>query len=143
MRMVNPMVRRMVARGRLGDQVLLLHYLGRRSGRRFDVPAGYHSIDGLASVFTNSGWRYNFAGGRDIEVTLRGVRQPARAVLCDDSDEVAEVYERLIAELGIDQAARRLGLRFNVDRAPTRDELRDAIQRSGLSIVRIYPHLEP
>ena len=143
MRLVNPMVRRMVARGRLGDQVLLLHYVGRRSGRRFDVPAGYHLIDGLVSVFTSSGWRHNFAGGRDIEVTLRGIRQPARAMLWDDPDEVVESYQRLVGAIGTDRARRSLGLRSNVDRAPTREELRDAIQRSGLSVVRIDAPLEP
>ncbi len=95
------------------------------------------------SVFTNSGWRHNFAGGRNIEVTLKRVRQPAEAVLCDDPDEVAEIYERLIEDLGTDRAARRLGLRFNVDRAPTRDELKDCIRCSGLSIVRVYPHPQP
>jgi hypothetical protein len=142
MRLVNPFVRKMVARGRLADHVLLLHYVGRRSGRRFDVPAGYHLVDGVVSVFTSSRWRYNFAGGRDVEVTLRGVRQPARVVLCDDPDDVAQACERLIGEFGIDRAGRRLGLMVNVARAPTRDELRDAVQRSGLSIVRIYPHRE-
>ena len=95
MRVVNPIVRYLVARNRLADQMLLLHYLGRRSGRRFDVPTGNHLVDGVVSVLTNSGWRHNFAGGGDIEVTLRGVRQPARAVLCDDPDEVVATHQRL------------------------------------------------
>jgi hypothetical protein len=142
MRLINPLMRRLVSRGRAGDQILLLHYAGRRSGRHFDVPAGYHLIDGVVSVLTNSGWRHNFAGGRNIEVTLKGVRKPAHVVLCDDP-EVTDTYERLIRELGTARAARRLGLRFNVDRAPTRDELEDGIRRSGLSIVRIYPHSRP
>jgi hypothetical protein len=120
--------------------MLVLHYVGRRSGRRFDVPAGYHVMDGVPSVLTDSGWRHNFAGGRDIEVTLRGVRRPAHAVLTAEPREVAAVYERLIGELGIKQARRRLGLRFNVDRVPTLSELQEAIEQSGLSIVRIYDH---
>jgi glycyl-tRNA synthetase beta subunit len=45
---------------------------------------------------------------------------------------------RLIDELGIKQARRRLVLRFNLDRVPTRSELPKAIRRSGLSIVRIH-----
>jgi hypothetical protein len=143
MRLVNPLVRRLAGRGRAGGQILLLHYVGRRTGRHFDVPAGYHLIDGVVSVLTNSGWRHNFAGGQNIEVTLRGVRQPAHVVLCDDPDEVAEIYGRLIKEWGTDRAGRRLGLRFNVDRAPTRDELKDGIRRSGLSIVRVYPRPGP
>lgn len=140
MRLINPIVRRLVGRGGAGDQILLLHYIGRRSGRQFDVPAGYQLVDGVISVFTNSGWRHNFAGGQNIEITLRGVRQPAQAVLCDDVDEIAEIYQRLIKDLGINRAARRLGLKFNVTRAPTLDELQSGIRRSGLSIVRVYPH---
>jgi hypothetical protein len=34
---------------------LLLHCTGRRSGRRYTVPAGYHDLDGVPSVLTNSG----------------------------------------------------------------------------------------
>ena len=105
MRAVNPVVRFLVDRGRLGNQLLVLHYTGRRTGRRFNVPAGYHVIDGVVSVLTNSGWRYNFTGGKDIDVTLRGRRQGARAVLIDDPDAVADVYERLIGELGPSRAA--------------------------------------
>jgi hypothetical protein len=139
-RLVNRLMRRLIASGRLKDQLLMLHYVGRKTGRQFDVPAGCRIIDGIPSVLTSSGWRHNFAGGRDIEVTLRGERRPAYAVLVDDPREVATVYERLIRELGLKQARRRLGLRFNVDRLPTLSELQEAIERSGLSIVRIYDH---
>jgi hypothetical protein len=62
----------------------------------------------------------------------------AHAALIDDPHEVTDVYMRLIDELGIKQARRRLVLRFNVDRVPTRSELQEATQRSGLSIVRIH-----
>jgi hypothetical protein len=103
LRMINPLMRRLIARGRFGHQLLLLHYVGRRSGRRFDVPAGYSVIDGVVSVLTSSGWRHNFAGGRDIEVTMHGRRRPAHAVLIDDPHEVTDVYMRLIDELGINK----------------------------------------
>ena len=62
LRLINPLMRRLISRGRFGSQLLLLHYVGRRSGRPFDVPAGYRVIDGVVSVLTNSGWRHNFAG---------------------------------------------------------------------------------
>jgi hypothetical protein len=139
-RLINPLMRRLIASGRAKDQLLILHYVGRKTGRRFDVPAGCHMIDGAPSVLTGSAWRCNFAGGRDIEVTLRGERRPAYAILIDDPREIATVHERLIRHLGIKQARRRLGLRFNDDRVPTLSELQYAIERSGLSIVRIYDH---
>jgi hypothetical protein len=139
MRLVNPVVRALVRRGRGGGQLLVLHYTGRRSGRRFDVPAGYHVVDGVVSVLTNSRWRHNFAGTRQIEVTLDGRRRPATAHLVDDPDRVAGTYLGLIGELGPSAAQRRLGIRINVDREPTQAELRDAVVRSGLSVVQVIP----
>jgi hypothetical protein len=139
MTLINPIVRRLVSRGRAADQLLVLHYTGRRTGQRYDVPAGYHLVDGVPTVFTNSGWRHNFAGGRDIEVTLRGQRRAARAGLVSDPPTVAAVYRRLIDELGWRAAQRRMGIRITVGRTPTLDELQDAVTRSGLCLVRLDP----
>jgi hypothetical protein len=57
--------------------------------------------------------------------------------LISDPDTVAKVYEDTIAEPGIEQAQRRLGLRINADRPPTHAELRNAVVGSGLSIVTL------
>ena len=119
--------------------MLILHYVGRHSGKQYDVPAGYHLIDGIPTVFTNCRWRHNLTGGRDIEITLRGQRRPAHATLVSDPSVVAEVYRDLIDKLGLRDAQRRLGIRINVERAPTLEELGDAVVRSGLSLVRLSP----
>jgi hypothetical protein len=144
MRLINPFMRRLVGRDRLGSQLLVLHYVGRRSGRHFDVPAGYHLIGGVVSVFTNSGWRHNFAGGRNID------SHPQRRPPTSPGGAVQRSGR---GRPHLSAAERRRGHRssssspgphrFSVDRAPTRDELKDGIRRSGLSIVRIYPHPSP
>lgn len=138
-RVVNPLVRRLVARGAAGGTLLVLHYRGRRTGRSFDVPVGYHVLDGVVTVLTDSGWRRNFVAPTAVEVTLRGQRRPFRASLRDDVDEVTQVYEDLIGRWGVRAAERRLGVRVNVDRPPTRGELADAVRRTGLSLVRLEP----
>jgi hypothetical protein len=137
MRLVNPVVRRLVRRGRAREQLLVLHYAGRRTGQRYDVPAGYHLVDGVPTVLTNSGWRHNFAGGADVEVTFRGERRAAHATLVGDPPTVAAVYRRLIEELGWQAAQRRMGIRITVGRTPTLEELQDAVTRSGLALVRL------
>jgi hypothetical protein len=140
MRFINPVTRWMLQsrlHSRMSGALLLLHYRGRRSGRGYTVPVGYHWIDGDLSLLTNSSWRHNFEGGRALEVTYRGVRRPAHAQLISDPDTVTTIYHDMINDLGVQQAQRRLGIRINVQRAPSRDELRDAIVRSGLSVVRI------
>lgn len=142
MRLVNPVTRWMLSsrfHTPISEALVLLHFRGRRTGRLHTVPAGHHEIDGRSHVLTNSGWRHNFEGGRDIEITYRGQRRPAFAVLVSDPNEVASLYHDMITEVGVQQAQRRLGIRVNVDRAPTLDELRDAIVRSGLAVVRLDP----
>ena len=137
MKVVNPVMRRLVARGRAAEQLVVLHYTGRRTGRRYDVPAGYHVVDGVPTVFTNSGWRHNFAGAPQIEVSYRGRLRPTRAELVTDVDTVTDVYVRLIEQLGWQRAQRRLGLRITVGRTPTREEVAAAVTQSGLSLVRL------
>lgn len=139
-RRVNPVARWLLRsrfHGPVSKQLLVLRYRGRRSGRTYELPVGYHDIDGDCCLLTNSGWRVNFRGGAPVELVLRGEHRRAHATLVEDPDTVAAVYQDMIAALGVKQAQRRLGIRVNVDRAPTREELVDAIQRSGLSIVRL------
>lgn len=134
--LVNPVARKVLRRkGRLTQEVLLLRFQGRRTGRRYEIPVGYRRIDGRLALLTNSGWRHNFRDGRDVEIMLDGSVLSARATLLDDPAEVARIYEILIDEVGLDDAARRLGIRIHVDRKPTRDELAVMATRSGLSII--------
>lgn len=138
MRVVNPVMRALLRRGRgpVAEQLMLLHLTGRRSGRRLEVPIGQQRTpEGLFAI-TSSGWRANLRGGADVEVTLRGRRIPVRAELIEDPETVARFYERRLGAVG-HRNARQLGIRLNVDRAPTHEELLDAVKRSGLSVIRL------
>lgn len=140
MHWVNPVMRRLLvsrAHGLVSRQLLILHYTGRRTGVPYDVPVGYRHEDRALEVLTNSGWRVNFRGGRSIEVTLHGHRRAAHAVLIDDPETVATTYRRLIDDMGMQRAQRRLGIRVNAAREPTLRELADAVDRLGMSIVRL------
>ncbi len=123
------------ARG-VGQQLLLLHVTGRKSGRRLVFPVAYRdSGDGRLLVLTNSPWRVNLRGGADVAVTLLGQERPARAQVVEDPDAVAEVYRSLIEAVGHAKAGRRMGIRINVPRTPTHAELADAARRDGLAVV--------
>lgn len=140
MRVVNPVVTQLIKRGvptSIAERLMILHFTGHKSGRRYDIPVGYRRIDGRMGVLSNSPWRVNFRGGRDIEVTLETKRRPAHASITEDVDEVAAIYESQIAHFGHEQAGRHLGLRINVDRPPTRDELRDLVRSVGLTVIWI------
>ncbi|MEP7034470.1 MAG: nitroreductase/quinone reductase family protein [Actinomycetota bacterium] len=122
---------------RVGESLLLLHLSGRKTGRRMDVPVAYAAVGKRFLLLTSSGWRVNLRGRPDVEVTLRGQRLAARAELVEDPDTVAQVYGARIADLGYAKAGRRMGIRINVDRMPTHDELVEAARRDGLSVIHL------
>jgi hypothetical protein len=139
-RIANPIfgwILRSPLHGLVDEQLMLLHFRGRKTGRAYTVVVGHRDIDGQPSILTNSGWRVNFRGGAPVDVTLKGERRSGQAEIVEYPEEVARVYANLIEAYGYEKAGRRLGIRINVDRPPTREELLDAIRRSGLSLVTI------
>ena len=139
-RIANPIfgwILRSPLHGLVDEQLMLLHFRGRNTGRAYTVVVGHRNIDGRPGVLTNSGWRVNFRGGAPVEVTFEGERRSGHAEIAEDPEEVARVYARLIERYGYEKAGRRLGIRINVDRTPTREELLYVVRRSGLSLVTI------
>jgi deazaflavin-dependent oxidoreductase (nitroreductase family) len=124
-------------RGKMGEQILVLHFTGRKTGKSYATPVGYHRMDGRLALVSNSGWRLNFRGGADVKVSIKGETIPARAELLSDPVQVAAIYERLIDEIGWEKSGRDLGIRINAGRPPTRRELEDMVAGSGTSVVWI------
>lgn len=142
LRIANPVVRRVLTspfHALLDRHLAVLRYTGRRSGRRVAIPVARHEIDGSSAVISSSPWRMNFRGGQDAEMLVNGRWAHTHGTLVSDVEQVADYYDRRVAALGWRKAARELGLRVNVERAPTREELVEAIRRSGLSIVVFEP----
>jgi F420H(2)-dependent quinone reductase len=121
---------------RIGRHLLLLHVTGRRTGRQIVFPVAYrHTDDGRLLVLTNSPWRINLRDNPAAAVTLLGEQRPAQAELIEDPAAVAKIYHALIEQDGHARAGRRMGIRINVPRTPTLDELAEAARRDGLAAV--------
>ena len=118
-------------------QLMLLAFRGRKSGKRYEVVVGRHEVGGALLVPTGTTgrqWRLNFRRGTSAEVTLGDNRRCGWGELIEDPDEVARIHRVLLGRLGI-KNARRLGLRVNVDREPTDEELK--VPLAGRGVVRI------
>ena len=84
--------------GRLIKPLALLEFTGRRSGRRYRVPAGWHQADGAPVVLTPAPWRVNFAGGAAVTVYHRGRKQAMTATLVTDPEVVAAAVRAMLAD---------------------------------------------
>jgi deazaflavin-dependent oxidoreductase (nitroreductase family) len=139
----NPLVTR-VLRSRfhwlLSGALLLLTVTGRKSGRRYSLPVGYHRVDGAIVVFvgepsTKMWWR-NYRSPGPIEVLHRSrtIAGTARVVANDQPE-----YRRL-ADAGFRRSRmvpRIFGIRFNRRTGLTPAQINELAQR--LLIVRIDP----
>jgi len=140
LRVLNPTLRflmRTPLGGALRNGLIVLKFSGRKSGRRYEVVTAPHHLDGKLVVLTAAPWRVNFRGGRDLEWDHHGHTASGRGVLVEEPQAVAEIYHRIISELGPKMAARRTPVKVNVSRVPTVDELAALARGTGLSAVRL------
>jgi hypothetical protein len=122
---VRPLIRSRV--GRRIDDLALLSFTGRKTGRRYTVPVGYHELDGDGVILTASGWKANLRGGADVEVTHLGRRTPMRAELIEEPHEVARIYGALLRRVELSKAKLAIGLEVTGDRIPTDEEIEEAV----------------
>lgn len=116
-------------------RLCLLEVRGHHSGRRYEIPVQIHQIDGGAAVLTASAWSVNLRGGTDVRMTWRGESRPWWAVLVEQPEDIAHLYERLLADVGVSRA-RSLGLVIE-GAWPTHGDLLAALQdRRGAIVLR-------
>lgn len=124
MRMVNPLVRRILANPRLGRRIhlkALLEFTGRRSGKTIRVPVCLHTIDGVPTAFTERPWRLNFTDPAPVTVTHQGRVRHGRALLLRATPN--EVGTALRKALDNGASPFELGLKVSGSYDPTIEDL--------------------
>jgi hypothetical protein len=123
---------------RISGSLALLSYTGRKSGKRFTTPVGYHRAGQHILVFTHSPWWKNFEGGAPVTMLIEGKEVQGHAEAIRDPDQIFTHVEPLVRKYGAKQA-RRMALTLDPGREPTADELRAAIGAQELIMLRIRP----
>ncbi|WP_280339645.1 grhN [Nocardia neocaledoniensis] len=124
MRMINPLVRRVLSNPRLGRRIplqALLEFPGRHSGKTFRVPVCLHTIDGVPTVFTERRWRLNFTDPVPVTVTTRGRVRHGRAVLLRSTPQELGTALRQAMDNGATPF--ELGLKVARGHTPTVEDL--------------------
>jgi hypothetical protein len=134
----NPVVRAMAAsplHRLVDDAVVVLHVIGRRTGRHYDVPVGYVDLGDRLMIVTQHRWRVNLRGGARLELTHGGRRTTVRAELIERPEDVAGYLRAAIDGLGPQGAQRRLGLTWPAGRLPEPAEFEAAAREFDLAVV--------
>jgi hypothetical protein len=134
MRMVNPLVRRLLTSPVFGRRIALqalLEFTGRRSGRTLRIPVCVHTIEGVSMVFTERPWRLNFTDPVPVTVTQQGRVRHGRAVLLDATPQ--QVGTALRTALDNGASTFEVGLKVRGGHDPTAEDL-STIARSLIRI---------
>lgn len=134
MRMVNPLIRRLLTTRPIGRRIALqalLEFTGRRSGRTLRVPVCLHMIDGVSMVFTERPWRLNFTEPTRVTVTHQGHVRHGTAVLLRATPH--HVGTAIRAALDNGASAFEVGLKVRRDYDPTVADL-STIARSLIRV---------
>jgi F420H(2)-dependent quinone reductase len=133
---VNPVLRTLLRsplHKLLGRRLILVSVDGRKTGRAYTVPVGRHQMEGVFVVSASGTWRHNLRGGASVRVVVDGRERSGYAELEERPDVVARVYKELLERSGPGM----LGLRVNVARPPTVDEIAPAVARRAVAHVRL------
>jgi hypothetical protein len=82
--------------GRSLTQLAVIEFPGRRTGRRYAVVVGWHTVEDVGVVFTPAPWRTNFAGGATATVHWGGRSEERTGTLVLDPTAVANALDGVI-----------------------------------------------
>ncbi len=122
--------------GLMSDDLMLLAFTGRASGRSYLLPVSYVEDEGTLLVGTDRPWRKNIRTGEWLSVWLEGRERRVRAEVIVEEAEVAKLFRVILPEnpaLG-----RFLGIKIGPDGWPNPSDLRRAAGR-GVAVIRLHP----
>jgi hypothetical protein len=121
------------------NQLMVVGFTGRKSGRHYSIPLSAYLIDDILYAMTGAAWRHNFRDGAPAQVLYMGKTTTMRGELIADRALVADLYSRSAEAYGVKGAERAMGLKFSDGRIPSRDEFAEAVNQLHLGAVRFTP----
>jgi hypothetical protein len=120
----------------VGNRLVTLYVVGRKSGRRYTVPVAYTRQGDDLLIGTPFGWGRNLRSGEPVEIRLRGRRRLADVEAFTDEPGVTRLYAVMCKD---NKAFANFNkVRFGQDGEPRPDDLHLAWE-SGARAFRLSP----
>ena len=139
LRIANPVMRFLLGTpvaGSLRDQMMVVSFSGRKTGRRYSIPLSAHRIHNDLYAITSAPWKHNFRDGAAAEVLHKGKTTTMRGELIQNHAVVADVCRRCAESYGVKRAQRMMGMKFRDTRIPTVEEFAEAVDRDHIAAIR-------
>jgi hypothetical protein len=142
LRIVNPLMKfvlRTPFAGPARDQLMVVKFTGRKSGRPYSIVVSAHVIDNVLYAMTPAPWKNNFRDGATAQVLHDGKTATMHGELIADKALIADLCSRCAQSYGVKRAERTMGLGFRDHQMPTRDQWVEAVDQLKLRMIRFTP----
>jgi hypothetical protein len=142
LRVVNPFMKLLLRTpfaGPARNQLMVVNFTGRKSGRPYAIVLSAHLIDGVLYAMTGATWKSNFRDGAAAQVLHDGKTTTMRGELITDKAHVTDLYSRCVESYGVKRAERAMGLGFRDHQMPTHDQFAEAVDQLNLRAIRFTP----
>jgi hypothetical protein len=142
LRVVNPFMKLLLRTpfaGPARNQLMVVNFTGRKSGRPYSIVLSAHVIDGILYALTGKSWKINFRDGAAAQVLHDGKTTTMRGELITDKAHVVDLFARCAESYGVKRAERTMGLGFRDHQMPTRDQFAEAVDQLNLRAIRFTP----
>lgn len=142
LRIVNPIIKMALHTpfaGPARNQLMVVDFTGRKSGRHYSIPLSAYVIDGILYAMTGATWKANFRDGATAQVLHDGKKTTMRGELLTDKAHVTDLYTRCAESYGAKRAERAMGLGFRDHQMPSHDDFAQAVEQLGLRAIRFTP----
>ena len=139
LRLVNPIMKLLLHTpfaGAARNQLMVVNFTGRKSGRHYSIPLSAHVIDDILYAMTAKTWKNNFREGAAAQVLHDGKTTTMRGELITDKALIADLYSRCAESYGVKRAERAMGLGFRDHQMPTHDQFAEAVDQLHLNAIR-------
>ena len=111
--------------GFVSNQIMLITFTGRKSGKSYTIPVSYTQQNQSVMMFTNMPWRKNLAEKTPVTLRLRGHQLKATTdLITDDVNQIIPVLAEHLCDKPMD--ARIHNVTFDSTGKPLADEVRRA-----------------
>jgi hypothetical protein len=142
LRVVNPIMKLLLHTpfaGAARNQLMVVDFTGRKSGRPYSIVLSAHVIDGIIYAMTGAVWKSNFRDGATAKVLHAGKTTTMHGELITDKVHNADLFARCAESYGVKRAERVMGLGFRDHQMPTRDQFAEAVDQLNLRAIRFTP----
>ena len=121
----------------VGNRLIALYVVGRKSGRHYSVPVAYTRHDGILLIGTPFAWGRNLHTGEPVYIRFKGKRRPADVQVLIHEAGVVEHYAVMARDNHNFAKFNKIGFDQSGNPSPTDLHLAWA---AGARVFRLTPH---